>query len=701
MAKRLGGAAVLCVLLIPLLLACAQLLHGQLLAWGEQQWPGYAAGRAYCQDDPGAATAAPTAAAAAASTAAAAPDPLVDELMAEDATPAAAEAAPAAADPSAVAEAPAGDDALLEGLDAPPAAPTAAAVASAAAAAAIAAPPMSAGQRSYCRFEQGVSRIGDLGITWMPATMVILLLLSAFVTTLRRKHIGLRDAGNALEDRISNGAQLLTNGFVLASSWTLYGQTEGVAQDVEGLWVFGTCALVLANVVQLVRPLPRADANGVTGTTVGRVLATIPLFAWMGAISGIWFFAVEHHPAGIAIYLQKITEYSTLYIQVGLYLWTGLMLRDTLLGGLVFDLIRPLRLPPELFAVVVSLAAAIPVAYSGASGVFVLALGATIYTEMRRAGATDELARATTAMSGSFGVVLPPCLLVVIVASLNLDVTTDELFYRGWQVFGLTGVIFLAIAWLTRRAPWRFGIAPTIGSDLGKAGTGLLPYLAIAGVVLVAFRLLLDAGLDEHTAPYLLAVAMLAVQPWDRLYRRKLSARPAASAGDAQDGATRHTALDTGTQIGALLMLMGLSACLGGVIERSQIIETMPTALGGPWPAMTLLVLAMIIIGMIMDPYGAVILVSVTLAPIAKANGIAPVHFWMMALVGFELGYLTPPVALNLLLTRQIVDDLPAHVRTPDPPQKTFFRRHERVLLPVLVRGVTMLIVAFVPLLLS
>ncbi|MEI6357966.1 MAG: hypothetical protein WCP53_12835, partial [Verrucomicrobiota bacterium] len=45
-----------------------------------------------------------------------------------------------------------------------------------------------------------------------------------------------------------------------------------------------------------------------------------------------------------------------------------------------------------------------------------------------------------------------------------------------------------------------------------------------------------------------------------------------------------------------------------------------------------------------LDPFDAEVIAS------AKANGIAPVHFWMMALVGFELGYLTPPVALNLLL---------------------------------------------------
>ena len=80
-----------------------------------------------------------------------------------------------------------------------------------------------------------------------------------------------------------------------------------------------------------------------------------------------------------------------------------------------------------------------------------------------------------------------------------------------------------------------------------------------------------------------------------------------------------------------------------------------PEDLGGPVGAMTALVGLMVIIGMTMDALGAVVLVSVTLAKVAYDNGIDPTHFWMMVLVAFELGYLTPPVALNHLLAKQVI----------------------------------------------
>ena len=122
----------------------------------------------------------------------------------------------------------------------------------------------------------------------------------------------------------------------------------------------------------------------------------------------------------------------------------------------------------------------------------------------------------------------------------------------------------------------------------------------------------------------------------------------------------------------------------------------MPAEFGSPVAAMGVLVVALVLIGMVMDPYGAVLLVHVSLARIAQGAGIDPVHFWMVVLCAFELGYLTPPVALNHLLARQVVGD----EAEADAAAATgsFWRRHERYLLPIAVMVTTLLVVAFGPL---
>jgi TRAP-type C4-dicarboxylate transport system permease large subunit len=92
------------------------------------------------------------------------------------------------------------------------------------------------------------------------------------------------------------------------------------------------------------------------------------------------------------------------------------------------------------------------------------------------------------------------------------------------------------------------------------------------------------------------------------------------------------------------------------------------------------------------------VLVSVSLAGLAYDSGIAPAHFWMVVLVAFELGYLTPPVAMNHLLARQAVGG-EAHVE--DEAEQGFFARYLHVLVPMAIMATTLLIVAFGPLLLG
>ena len=146
---------------------------------------------------------------------------------------------------------------------------------------------------------------------------------------------------------------------------------------------------------------------------------------------------------------------------------------------------------------------------------------------------------------------------------------------------------------------------------------------------------------------------------------------------------------------------MALSLSMGGLVERSGVMEHFPHHFANIWVAMTFLMVSKVILGMIMDPFGAVILVSATLAPIAYASGIEPVHFWMMVLVAFELGYLLPPVALNQLLLRQVVGEAETQLAGEEVRHLGFYRRFERWILPIVVLAVGLVIVAYGPLILT
>ncbi|KZY39670.1 hypothetical protein A3729_24455 [Oleiphilus sp. HI0043] len=143
-------------------------------------------------------------------------------------------------------------------------------------------------------------------------------------------------------------------------------------------------------------------------------------------------------------------------------------------------------------------------------------------------------------------------------------------------------------------------------------------------------------------------------------------------------------------------MLMACSFTVGGIIERGGGVLEIPEFFGSTYGTMAFLVLFLVMIGMVMDPFGALILVTGTIAPVAYAAGINPIHFWMTCLMAFELGYLSPPVSLNHLLTRQVVGDEEVSLALKEGD--SFYYRHERLLLPLMVMGTTLILVAFVPL---
>lgn len=533
----------------------------------------------------------------------------------------------------------------------------------------------------------------------------LLLLIGALATTVKREHIALREPETVWEHRISQALQLVVHLGFIASAWADWRVGQLGSAEVEHpalplIWAGGFGALSLVNLFHIARP----PASLGSGLSFVRLLTAIPLYVYMGILALGYFLGVEGHSSGQAIYLHKFVQHPSVYIGIGLYIWAGMMLAETRLSQRVFGLLTPWRLPPAVLAWLVVVLAALPTAYSGASGIFVIAAGATVFHQLRKAGASPRLALSATAMSGSLGVVLRPCLVVVLVAILNKQVTTDELFGRGLQVFALTAVLYLVAMLLRNRDG--FSLAPLNEAfpATGRAVLRLLPYVGLGVGVVVFEAVVLDLHLSEHTAAFMLPFVLIALVVFDTRFgggRREQeddAERMQAVPPRAMPALTRATRESSG-HIGALLMLMAGSVGLGGVVERAELMSLVPQDLGSPFTTMAILVVAMVLVGMTMDALGAVVLVSVTIAPLAYANGIDPVHFWMMVLVAFELGYLTPPVAINHLLARQVIG-APARVED-QPVEGGFWEAQEHLWLPMAVMGTALVIVAFLPLLLG
>ncbi|NOQ34804.1 MAG: TRAP transporter large permease subunit [Methylococcaceae bacterium] len=553
---------------------------------------------------------------------------------------------------------------------------------------------------TFRSLETSIAIISMWAFKMQRTILLLILFICAITCTVKQQHIAFKPITTLQDHRISTLAQLLGNALLLFSACayrnSIYQSTTTIEHpEVYLLLILGFAALTLVNLYQLFETKKKCKEDKCSSHSS----LSIPLYIFMAGFAGSYFFLIEGHWAGLAIFFSLLIDQAGLFLNIGLYIWVGMLLRRTLLGDLVFKTFIPWRMSPELLAVVAIIVMAVPTAYTGASGIIIIAMGSIVYEELRRAGARRQLALAATAMTGSAGVVLRPCLLVVLIAALNKEVVTDQLFSWGLKTFITTIAVFFIFTWMTKCEKMYLASPREAFKPFLRTLTPLFPYVFIALLIYLAYVNLLDVYMDEFSAPIILPVIILSLIAYEKIFTRIVQIKIPEKQSHKFEYTIRMASSESSVHIGALLLLMGLSFVLGGVIERSGLLSGIPETFASTWITLSFLIMVLVGIGMIMDPFGAVVLVSGTVAQIAYNNGINPIHFWMIALVSFELGYLTPPVALNHLLTRQMVGC--EEIEKASLEGGNFWYRHEKILLPMATMGTTLLLVAIVPVLIQ
>ncbi|MBV1880445.1 MAG: TRAP transporter large permease subunit [Pseudomonadales bacterium] len=550
----------------------------------------------------------------------------------------------------------------------------------------------------YRSIETSVAKLVLFSLNSQRIILALLIFGGGMITTYRVHHLAFRAVETARDYRTSTVAQLGSNIFCTLSTLTYLKSVQAANVEMPNIEIIymiiiGFGSIALLNIYQLFKMPAKYDKEG---GSISHALLTVPLFVYMVIGSGSYFIISENHLAAVAIYFSQVFEFAGIPVSVALYIWVGILLKQTRIGELVFNVFKPWKLPPELLAFVAILIMAVPTAYTGGSGIIVLAMGVVVYEELRRVGTRRQLALAATAMSGSSGVVLRPCILVLLIAMLNKEVTTDELYGWGIKVFLLTLATFFFYAFITKKDPLKIASPSEALGPMGQALKLLFPYVATIGFVVITYAFLLDAYIDEFTAPIILPVLLVAVIIYERTKGLKNYAFENDERASDVKGALGMSINEAVVHIGAILFVIAGGLAAGGGIERSGIYDNVPELFSNIWVAMSFIVVLLVIIGMTMDAMAAVIMITGTLAAIAYRNGIDPIHFWMTVLVALELGFLTPPVALNHIMVRQVVGEKEAALAALEGD--TFYYRHEKILLPLLVMGTAVLIVAFGPL---
>ena len=275
--------------------------------------------------------------------------------------------------------------------------------------------------------------------------------------------------------------------------------------------------------------------------------------------------------------------------------------------------------------------------FTGASGVTILALGGLLMPVLDGAKYSEKDSLGLMTGAGSLGLLLPPCLPLIVYA-IVAKVPIDRMFL-GATVPALVMIAATAI-WGMRRGPRIFHVKSTF--DWNEARLALWDAKWELFMPALAF-----IGLFSGLATPVEAAALTA------LYAFLIAAVLHRELNIFRD--VPRVIAECGLLIGGVLLILGVSLGFTNYLVDAEVparaIEWTTRTIHSPIVFLFLLNVFLLVVGCLMEIYPAIVVEIPLLVPLGAAFGIDPIRLGIIFLANMELGYLTPPVGLNLLMS--------------------------------------------------
>ncbi|MEW8299530.1 MAG: TRAP transporter large permease subunit, partial [Candidatus Thiodiazotropha sp.] len=369
-------------------------------------------------------------------------------------------------------------------------------------------------------------------------------------------------------------------------------------------------------------------------------LCGAPLFAVIGA-SALWgFHQSDIDLSVVVVAFIRLAEMPVL-LAIPLFTFAGYLLSES---GAPHRLVRLtealLGWVPGGMAFVALIACALFTAFTGASGVTIVALGALLYPALREAGYGKNFSLGLVTTSGSLGLLFAPALPLILYAvvaqqlGIGGPISVDDMFLAGI----LPGLLMLLILvawglWSGRDLPLKpFTLSEAKAAIREAAWEIPLPIIFLGGIYSGYFAISEAAAV---TAVYVLIVEVL-------VYREiPIKQLP---------GVMREAML----LVGGILIILGLSmASTNYLIDAevpSRLFDWLHARVEEPLTFLILLNIFLLALGTMLDIFSALVLMVPLLLPVAVQYGIDPVHLGIIFLANMQIGYFTPPVGMNLFI---------------------------------------------------
>jgi tripartite ATP-independent transporter DctM subunit len=370
--------------------------------------------------------------------------------------------------------------------------------------------------------------------------------------------------------------------------------------------------------------------------TIASVLG-VPAFITLGGAALLLFWNAAQPIAAIPIEHYALVTNPTLPT-LPLFTLAGYFLTE---GGSPKRLVRVFYALFGRFrggpAIVTVAVCAFFTSFTGASGVTILALGGLLMPVLAGAKFSDKDALGLLTGSGSLGLLLPPCLPLIVYA-IVAKVSIEKMFL---------GAILPALVMMMATAIWgvirgRHNDAPEHPFDFREARVALWDAkweLLMPFVALVALFSGLATPVEAAAITALYAFLVVNLFHGEVKLLRDVP----------------RVMTECGLLIGGVLLILGVSLGFTNYLVDAEVparaVEWTTRTIHSPFLFLLLLNLFLLIVGCLMEIYPAIVVEVPLLVPLGAAYGIDPIRLGIIFLANMELGYLTPPVGLNLLMS--------------------------------------------------
>lgn len=371
------------------------------------------------------------------------------------------------------------------------------------------------------------------------------------------------------------------------------------------------------------------------------VLFGAPLFVIMGGIALIGFYLSYNNDFSIlSIVVGEIYKIAgnPIFMTIPLFTFAGYLMAESKTSERVVRLAKALfGWLPGGIGIITLLVCAFFTIFTGVSGVTIIAVGGLLYPILKKEGYPENFNLGILTSSGSLGLLFPPAL-PLIVYGIVAEINIDKLFLAG-ILPGILLMFFLGTysmynAFKIKAPRYKFDL-----KELGKATVGALWEIPIPIIIFVGIYSGFFTA-SEASAIIALYVLFIEVVIYKDLHIIKDVPR---------------VIRESMVLVGAIFIIIGVALGLTNLCIDQKVPDIMFSLIykfiKSKYTFLILLNIFLLIVGCLLDMFSAIMVVVAIIKPIAVQYGVDPIHLGILFISNLEIGYIMPPVGLNLFIS--------------------------------------------------